>query len=40
MKKTRIHTVEIRHGLTQINTVFIIHFSVFSVFSVAEKLCG
>ena len=47
MKKTQIDTVNIRHGLTpffaeaamqgrQIYTVFFIHFSVSSVFSVAK----
>ena len=40
MKKTRMDTVNIRHGLTRIYTVFLIHFSVSSVCSVAKKLCG
>jgi hypothetical protein len=33
MKRTQINTVFFRHGLTQIYTVFLIHFSVSSVFS-------
>jgi len=32
-------TINVRHGLTRINTV-LIQFSVTSVLSVAKKLCG